>query len=189
MPPAADSSRQLPSSTPPPGYLPYRNRQNQKNRQVLVPSPSASFSLSSLFPGTQSIRNGGLRVSPPTSSVPHTRRRHGIPHPRIPRCLFSTRSQPGEKFFRFDARTSFNSILYATFLRLDFQHASAASQLVYAPYGSQPYLTVAGQLLCSAEGTKKGDPLVRLLLCLVIHQIVKRINDACSLDMNAWYAD
>ena len=96
---------------------------------------------------------------------------------------------PGKVLLRVDAKNSFNSILRAAFLRLVILHTPSAAQLVHALYGAQPFLTVGGQLLRSAEGTQQGDPLGGLLFCLVIQPLVMRIHVARRLDFNGWYAD
>ena len=96
---------------------------------------------------------------------------------------------PDKVLLRVDAKNAFNSIKRAAFLRLVILHAPSAAQLVHALYGAQPFLAVGGHLLRSAEGTQQGDPLGGLLLCLVIQPLVMRIDDACRLDFNGWYAD
>ena len=95
---------------------------------------------------------------------------------------------PNKVLLRVDTMNGFNSILRAAFLRLVILHAPSAAHLVHALYGTQPYLSAGGQLLRSAEGKQHGNPLGGLLFCLFIHPLVQRIQDACGVDYNGWYA-
>lgn len=91
---------------------------------------------------------------------------------------------PGKLALFVDARNAFNSILRAAFLDLVIIHALSAAQLVHALFGTKPYLTAGGQLFRSAEETQQGNPLGGLLFTLVIHPVVKRISEQCTLDLN-----
>ncbi|KAL6514241.1 hypothetical protein OROHE_019228 [Orobanche hederae] len=56
-------------------------------------------------------------------------------------------------------------------------------------YGQPARLYVGDYYIFSSAGVQQGDPLGPLLFALVLHRLVKKINEECTLSLQAWYLD
>ena len=70
------------------------------------------------------------------------------------------------------------------------EHFPECLPWVWTCYGTESFLKFGDTVIVSGSGLHQGDPLAGLLFCLVLHPVIKLIQEQLpSLSLNAWYLD
>ncbi|XP_065315245.1 uncharacterized protein LOC135924125 [Gordionus sp. m RMFG-2023] len=99
-------------------------------------------------------------------------------------------TQPtNESLVKIDFNNAYNTLSRNSFLSSSSILFPGYTKFFYSCYQQPSTLQFDTYKIPSIEGIQQGDPLGSLFFCLGINEIVKSINEACSLSLHAWYID